>query len=587
MPEMILPGTYIEVRPEGLITPGRVTVGNLGIVGTASKGPIGKPTILGSYTEAREVFGNYDAFVGGNSDELTLLRALEQAYNHGASTVFVVRLTSTEAVASGDSDNFVEAWSKNTKARKATFAVDGETADTVSANLKARTHGTWGNSISINVFDATDDSYIVDEKHDGPEPVTLVRKPIAENTRNRIRIFLGATGQTKIFNPIYSPAVPSPGDVHINTTTGVLTFAAEEAPIVGDELYASYTVPKANSRQVTIRYAGVSEDYTVADGAHLVKLLNDIDSPSLLVKGVDAPDATEIPKKNKKNTSGDDFVEFGRGTNIPGSNGPDAKDADYKLGLDQLLNEAVHIVVAAGMDNTKIGDELKSHVEVASTDKIKKDRIAVVGSKVKATFDDIRGHNLNSERIIFVAPGIKSTDAASGKEVTLPGSYTAAAIAGMLSSRDPHISLTNKAPSVPGLQTKFTSPQLEQIVQAQVLVLEERRGFGFRIVKAITTSDNTAWHQITTRRIVDYAKYGVRSASNPYIGRLNNERVRGALKSTINSFLTEMVDDEMLISYELDVSATRDQEIKGIVQVTIALRPTFSIDFIKVTMFLE
>jgi hypothetical protein len=48
-----------------------------------------------------------------------------------------------------------------------------------------------------------------------------------------------------------------------------------------------------------------------------------------------------------------------------------------------------------------------------------------------------------------------------------------------------------------------------------------------------------------------------------------------------------MVLDEMLISYELDVTATRDQEIRGIVLVTMVLRPVFSIDFIKVTIFLQ
>ena len=41
------------------------------------------------------------------------------------------------------------------------------------------------------------------------------------------------------------------------------------------------------------------------------------------------------------------------------------------------------------------------------------------------------------------------------------------------------------------------------------------------------------------------------------------------------------------MSYELEVSATRDEEIKGIARVIMVLRPTFSIDFIKVTMFLE
>ena len=110
---------------------------------------------------------------------------------------------------------------------------------------------------------------------------------------------------------------------------------------------------------------------------------------------------------------------------------------------------------------------------------------------------------------------------------------------------------------------------------------------GCRIVKGVTTATFSAFAQITTRRIVDYAKYGVRSAASSYIGRLNNERVRGALQTTITSFLNQMLADELLVSYDLSVSATREEERQGIVQVTMVLRPTFSIDFIKVTMFLE
>jgi hypothetical protein len=48
-----------------------------------------------------------------------------------------------------------------------------------------------------------------------------------------------------------------------------------------------------------------------------------------------------------------------------------------------------------------------------------------------------------------------------------------------------------------------------------------------------------------------------------------------------------MVLDEMLVSYELEVDATREQERDGIAAVTMTLRPTFSIDFIRVTMNLE
>ncbi|HAP63374.1 MAG TPA: phage tail sheath protein, partial [Cytophagales bacterium] len=40
MAEIILPGTYIKVFDEGLVSAGAVSTGNIGIVGTASKGPL-------------------------------------------------------------------------------------------------------------------------------------------------------------------------------------------------------------------------------------------------------------------------------------------------------------------------------------------------------------------------------------------------------------------------------------------------------------------------------------------------------------------------------------------------------------------
>src|SRR5689334_24911794 len=93
MAEAILPGVYIDVRAEGLIAPGRVTVGNLGVVGTAARGELNKPILLGSYADALQRFYQYDPFTGTATD-LTLVRALEQAYAFGATTVFAVRVAS-------------------------------------------------------------------------------------------------------------------------------------------------------------------------------------------------------------------------------------------------------------------------------------------------------------------------------------------------------------------------------------------------------------------------------------------------------------------------------------------------------------
>ena len=48
-----------------------------------------------------------------------------------------------------------------------------------------------------------------------------------------------------------------------------------------------------------------------------------------------------------------------------------------------------------------------------------------------------------------------------------------------------------------------------------------------------------------------------------------------------------MVLEEKLTEYELSVTATRAQEIAGICAVAMTLKPTFSIDFIRVTMTLQ
>jgi hypothetical protein len=568
MAELILPGVYIEVRPEGLIVPGQITVGNLGVVGTAAKGPIGVPTLLGSYSDALQNFYKYDAWVDGSHDELTLVRALEQAFSHGATTVFAVR------VAGKDNAGKTTAIASNHHLKSA----GGE-----AAVLTAKTPGTWGDDLQVNVVGSTDPASVSDESHNGAASLTLNHKPMLKSAQNRVSVKF-ASGVTRSLKLLYDPAaVVHAGEVKVTLAGSQLDFG--DALTAADKVTVSYLVDPTLANpgdppkvvKVTLLLDQADEVYIVLDGQTLIDQINREPSKggSNWVTGKAGDKSAELPNLSAPKTSFDPF-----------SGGDDgASGADYQAGLDALLNQDAHIIVAAGQADD-FGDELDNHCQQASTDVIKRDRIAVVGSKLGASVDDLLGHNLASDRVIFVAPGIQTKDAATipSKDVTLPGAYAAAAVAGKLASFSAHISLTNKILSVGGLEQRFSAAQLTQLVQNRVLALEQR--LGFRIVKGITTSTNSAFAQITTRRIVDYAKFGVRSASTPYIGLLNNERVRGALKATINSFLAEMVLDEMLVSYELAVTATRDDEIKGVARVTMTLRPTFSIDFIKVTMFL-
>jgi hypothetical protein len=96
--ELVVPGTYIDVRAEGLIGVGGLSTGNIGIVGTAQKldengNPVdltGKTFILSDYATAQETFGRYDAFRDSDGEitgVLNLTRALELLYRNGAHRV--------------------------------------------------------------------------------------------------------------------------------------------------------------------------------------------------------------------------------------------------------------------------------------------------------------------------------------------------------------------------------------------------------------------------------------------------------------------------------------------------------------------
>jgi hypothetical protein len=257
--------------------------------------------------------------------------------------------------------------------------------------------------------------------------------------------------------------------------------------------------------------------------------------------------------------------------------------SDYTNAFRELLKEDVNILVAPELST----DDAKAvfGTITAEGETNGKDVIAVIGSD-KTAVADVTAQAPNAGRIIFTAPGIHAFDAAAKADVALPGTYAAAAVAGLLSTLTPQSSPTNKAlPGAVHVTNRYSYGEIKSLLTGRVMALEERLG-GVRVVRGITTDDG-AFKQVTTRRITDFAKAGMRLAGNPFIGRLNNARVRAALQGAINGFLTGMLQDEALVGYTLAVTATRTDEINGRALVNAILQPTFSIDFIAVTLVLQ
>jgi hypothetical protein len=409
-------------------------------------------------------------------------------------------------------------------------------------------------------------------------PKVTLKYAANPSTRNRVVIWKIAGG----IEPVEIVDAPAAGrpvrQAQLAGTT--LTFA--DPLNAGDKVDVTYVLKAVVNVKLTL--GALTESYLVHDGNMLVSDIQNPESPSSLVTAVAGDKPDEAPKEQKA-------------TFIGGANGKAFRDYLNAQTYAPLLDVDAHIIVAAGQNDRTAGAGLDQHCQKASTDEYKRDRIAVVGSKrasgtsteqIVGFVNELIGNTLASDRLVFVTPGIVATSSAPEDQkynpITLPGAYAAAAIAGMLAATPPHVSLTNKPVAVADVEVRFTNAQLEELVQNRVTALEMDRGF--RVLRGQTT-DSGPFREITTRRIVDYAKYGVRSAAAPFIGLLNNERVRSALRASINSFLQSMLDGEMLVSYGIDVTATRDQQIRGIVQVTIALQPVFSINFIQVTMILS
>jgi len=645
MRELIVPGTYITERAEGLISGGRISTGVVGVVGTAASGPVGKAVTLASFADAREVFGLPDDFQRpeDGSNPLTLTRSLSLIFNNGASGVIAVRTAGSSQA-------------------RATFALNDAQGRTV-ARLTAATPGTWANDIAVSVEDSEEDCLISGESVGAPFD-RLRYGQVVPSAQNAVRVVRGATRQAVNFALVYKRVVsnvavlpnaggrfflpevpvenlaainevrvlaadgsqvrrygdgailygagapPAAGEIRVLTDTGEiqfeagqvptavqrvaatygvghaapgagqvlitawdgsLAFAAGQAPIAanGDTLTATYVVSRAACVRVSLEAPDqVPERFVTPDGRFLATRMGQSSRLATVVA-----DATN---GQRKPAPADSY--FGTGSNTAGNNGAAATADDYSNSLETLAEMTVNIVVLAGQNATDLGEVLLGHLN--STAESDHERMAVIGAK-GTTVQDFLGHQMAHERLVLVAPGLRLANG-----VTLPPAYAAAAVAGLISSLPVQGSLTNKALAIGGLATNFNRGQQEQLIQRNVLTVIEREGF--RVLKGMTTSgQGTPYSAIPTRRIVDFAKYGVRSASNPYIGRLNNERVRTAMKATLDAFLTRMVEDEALTGYELEVSATRAQEIAGEVNVVMTLQPTFSIEYIRVTMILK
>lgn len=410
-----------------------------------------------------------------------------------------------------------------------------------------------------------------------------------------------------LFQPVYD--IPASWCVFIindwgTDTAGLLgtktkkivwSEVAGDAPTAStDTLYLTYET--ASSMKFTLNYNETNEVYYIVDGYDLIQDINDTDDGSNLVTAAEPAygSGEDYPERYPLQVTSWQYFGVGAGasggTATAGSDGADVGSGDYVTGLALLENVDAHIILAAGQYSPTVHAALQAHCD--NMESHKKERVAVAGHRYGLTLSQIMSSNLalSSKRTIFVSPGITTTNHESGNDETVSAAYTAALFAGYMGSVNPSFSPLGKGVPVGELETTYTNAELEQLIKKKINPIRAIPTGGFKWGYAATASIDTSWHEVTTVRITDYATIGIRSACESFIGKKNIAQERNSIYSAVSGFMQTMVADQMLSDtnpFTVSVTATREEQVAGIVRVDVSFKPVFAIKYILVTEYVE
>jgi hypothetical protein len=288
-----------------------------------------------------------------------------------------------------------------------------------------------------------------------------------------------------------------------------------------------------------------------------------------------------VLNKNSQLVSAKDLTKAGKPAKNPAlveetlSGGVTAQPElkDFEVALEALEVEAdIDMVYACDCWDPKVHALIDAHCTNMSKDA--KNRIGIGTAAPGEPVADIvkRTEVLASDRFVIVAPyGV------------------AGAVAGLISKLNYYESPTFKPlTGIADLEARYTPSQLMKLLSAGVLPLEARRGRGIIVEKGISTSKE----QISVTRIADHAVRGARNVCENFIGTLNTEGGRTALREKLTEFLLTMVREDAIVpsvdgtkpAFLVDVYSSQLDFAQGIVRVDLAVRPVRAMDYIYATI---
>ncbi len=572
MTALVVPGVRVEARFD-VLPPLPAPSGILGAVGIVDRIPTGSALVgVTKVSELRDIFGP-----GVEST----MREVADALANGAS----------EAVISPVGGGKPAALTLLNKSSKAAVI------------LRCRSNGAWGNSLAAEVRETSSGTDIVrvsiklyrsgvlvesfdDLQLDENAPDYLF-DTINRRSRYVVAIDPGFATEAALKEET-NLALDSGTPAVVKTTTNKDVFTIKAADGVdATGLKATISASsKTDDIDIDVFQNGIQEQYR--------DLTLDPDSNNYL-PDVLLTQSRLIRVRPAKSASGQDA--FPRGTLTPQefTEGVSPNVDDYRAAIDRLTDDTrIDLILAAIeplkptelLDKTAAGNHEKrvqqihqallSHAVAMADAGAPRIAFGSVTASEQSDLTKVRDHAalVRNRRFVLVSP--------AGAE---------GAVAGMVGRMDVQDSPTFKGVPLFGIApAHYSESTLNRLLGPTVnlLVVQDRAGRGVVVLKGIDTTGD----QISVTRVADNAIRETKAIAENFIGQLNSEDARVALKQQLISTFIRMERDGAIVpstdgkdpAYVVDVYSTQQDFAQGIVRIDIAVRPVRSIDYIYATL---
>ena len=456
--------------------------------------------------------------------------------------------------------------------------------------LRCRSNGTWGNALRAEVRALTDAAGTVVRVN-----LRLMRNGITEESFQDLQVRPGAPDdlfdtinqQSRLVvavDPGFAGVLPAENtyafddagtalDVPESGGTRVIMQLLPAPGIQSSSLSARLTVA-ANRVGVQVFQAGLQEQFD--------NLVLDPDSADYLPY-VLLTQSRFLRVRVTESLAAGRRLPVGTTAPLPFDSGTSPTVQQYQDAIDRLADDPRIDLVLASVEPGRSNDDARAIHQALVAHSVQSadsgaPRIAFGSVTINEQTDlgRMRDHaaTIRNRRFVLVAP--------SGAEGAVAG------LVGRLNQQD---SPTFKSVPLFGIPAaRYRESELNRLLgpTTNLCVVQDRAGHGVVVLKGIDTTGD----QISVTRVADQAIRETKAIAENFIGQLNSESARTALRQQIFATFTRMERAGALVkstdgtdpAFVVDVYSTQQDFAQGIVRVEIAVRPVRAIDYVYATI---